>query len=318
MPTVTLAHGEDFEGWRRAARALAMASVRPDEVVWRWDGGGEPSDLGEPAGTGFSVPRQFVELAQTVVRHASPDRFGRLYALLCRLKDQPRLIGDHLDSLVRTVEEMALEVRARDRGSGDAGAALAALKDEAAGCTRCHLYRRATQTVFSDGPVSARLMLVGEQPGDQEDLAGRPFVGPAGQLLDRALAAAGIDRARAYVTNAVKHFKFEPRGPRRIHQKPETTEIAACRWWLSQERALVRPAVTVALGATAAQALLSRTVTIGRTRGAPVTLEDGGECWVTVHPSFLLRIDDRDRAEAEFTRFVDDLKRARERAEALE
>lgn len=316
MPTVTLAHGEDFEGWRRAARALAIAGVRPDEVVWRWDGG-EPQDYGEPAGTGFSVPRQFVDLAQTVVRHDSPDRFGRLYELLYRLKDQPRLLHDRSDPLVRSIEDMALEVRARDLGGGNAGAALAVLKEEAAGCTRCPLHKPASRTVFSDGPVAARLMLVGEQPGDQEDLAGRPFVGPAGQLLDRALAKAGIDRARAYVTNAVKHFKFEPRGPRRIHQKPEAHEIAACRWWLSQERALVRPAVTVALGATAAQALLGRIVTIGRARGAPVTLEDGGECWVTVHPSFLLRINDRDRAEAEFTRFVDDLKRARARVEAL-
>jgi probable DNA metabolism protein len=197
---------------------------------------------------------------------------------------------------------------------GNSQIAWEALRDEAKGCTRCHLYKPATQTVFGEGPVDARLMLVGEQPGDQEDLAGRPFVGPAGQLLDKALGEAGIDRAAAYVTNAVKHFKFEPRGKRRIHAKPDAPEIQACRWWIEQERMLIRPPVTVALGATAARALLGRVVTISRTRGEMQTLEDGGECWVTIHPSYLLRIDDRARADEEYARFVEDLKHAKARA----
>lgn len=189
---------------------------------------------------------------------------------------------------------------------GDAGD-LGALRAAAAGCTRCPLYAPATQTVFGEGPEQAPMMLVGEQPGDQEDLAGRPFVGPAGQVLDRALAAAGVARDRAYVTNAVKHFKFEPRGKRRIHSKPDTGEIEACRWWLDEELRLVAPKVVVALGATAARALTGRSVTIGRERGRPQPLPGGAALWITVHPSYLLRIDDRAAAEAEFERFVADL-----------
>ena len=189
---------------------------------------------------------------------------------------------------------------------GDGGD-LGALRAAAAGCTRCPLYAPATQTVFGEGPGHAALMLVGEQPGDQEDLAGRPFVGPAGQVLDRALAAAGVTRDRAYVTNAVKHFKFEPRGKRRIHSKPDTGEIEACRWWLDEELRLVAPRVVVALGATAARALTGRNVTIGRERGRPQSLPGGAALWITVHPSYLLRIEDRAAAEAEFERFVADL-----------
>jgi len=197
---------------------------------------------------------------------------------------------------------------------GNSAVAWAALREEAAGCTRCHLFRHATRTVFGEGPVDARLMLVGEQPGDQEDLVGRPFVGPAGQMLDRALGEAGIDRARTYVTNAVKHFKFLPRGKRRLHQKPDGPEIEACRWWLDRERLLVRPAVTVALGATAARALIGKVVTITATRGRPIALPDGGDGWVTIHPSYLLRIEDKAAAAREYARFVADLRGAWQRA----
>ena len=194
---------------------------------------------------------------------------------------------------------------------------LPATRRAAMSCTRCDLYKHATQTVFGEGPTDAELMFVGEQPGDQEDLAGHPFVGPAGQLFDRALAEAGIDRARTYVTNAVKHFKFEPRGKRRIHAKPDTSEIAACNHWLVAERALVKPKLTVALGATAARALTGKTVTIGKTRGEPLTLADGTEAWITVHPSFLLRIEDREAARLEYDRFVEDLVAAKARVEVL-
>lgn len=187
------------------------------------------------------------------------------------------------------------------------------LREEAAACTRCTLYRHATQTVFGEGPADARLMFVGEQPGDQEDLAGRPFVGPAGQVLDRAIAAAGIDRARVYVTNAVKHFKFEQRGKRRIHQRPDAGEIAACRWWIEQEMLLVKPAVVVALGATAARALFGKVMTISRERGRPLVLPGGGEAWITVHPSYLLRLPDEAVAEREYDRFVADLKAVKAR-----
>jgi DNA polymerase len=189
-------------------------------------------------------------------------------------------------------------------------AAWAALRDEAAGCTRCPLYKPATQTVFGEGPVDAPLMFVGEQPGDQEDLAGRPFVGPAGQVFDRALAAAAIDRTRVYVTNAVKHFKFEQRGKRRIHSSPAAGEINACRWWVEQERMLVRPQMTVALGATAARSLFGKAMTIGRERGRVLDLPGGGAGWITVHPSYLLRLPDKVQAEEEYAAFVEDLRRA--------
>jgi uracil-DNA glycosylase len=461
MRVAYLVAEDDFDGWRDAARGLATARVPADQVVWQV--GAQASDLfgdeavPEAAAGAFSVPRPFVELAQSVVAHADPERFALLYRMLLRLRDEPRLITDHADPLLRRLEEMANVVRrdmhkmrafvrfreveteegprfvawfepehhivrmnagffARrfanmrwsiltpelsvhwdgemlaegpgatkaDAPEGDpveevwkayfsaifnparlkigamlkemprrywknmpetalvpqliAGAqtreanmvaasradiggnsriAWEALRDEAAACTRCHLHKCATQTVFGEGEVTARLMLVGEQPGDQEDLAGKPFVGPAGQVLDKALAQAGVDRATTYVTNAVKHFKFEQRGKRRIHSKPNGPEIDACRWWIDQERMLIRPPVTVALGATAARSLLGKVVTISGTRGKLVTLADGGECWVTIHPSYLLRLQDRAQAEDEFARFVEDLKVANARVAAL-
>ena len=196
---------------------------------------------------------------------------------------------------------------------------LPALEKAARRCQGCDLYKCATQTVFGEGKPAARVMFVGEQPGDQEDLAGRPFVGPAGQLFDRALGDAGIDRSATYVTNAVKHFKFEPRGKRRIHSRPQGPEIEACRWWIEQERELIRPRVTVALGATAARSLFGRTVTISRMRGEPHLLpDDGGEAWVTVHPSFLLRVPEEARKREEYGRFVADLRSIADRAKAPE
>ncbi|WP_174297591.1 UdgX family uracil-DNA binding protein [Sphingomonas bacterium] len=228
----------------------------------------------------------------------------------------PELIAGARARELEMIETAQNDRTADDRTGvgGNAQAAWEALKEEAAGCTRCHLYKPATQTVFGEGPVSAPLMFVGEQPGDNEDLQGKPFIGPAGQMFDRALAEAGIPRADAYVTNAVKHFKFEPRGKRRIHAKPDAGEIEACRWWIDQERMLLRPKVTVALGATAARSLFGRVVTIGRERGRAQRLpkgpggEDGGEAWITVHPSFLLRIPEPERAREEYARFVDDLR----------
>jgi DNA polymerase len=184
------------------------------------------------------------------------------------------------------------------------------LREEAAGCTRCGLFKCATQTVFGEGPIDAPLMILGEQPGDQEDLTGKPFVGPAGQLFDRALDEAGIDRGRVYVSNAVKHFKYEQRGKRRIHSKPNAGEIQACRWWYEQERALIRPRMTLAMGATAARSMLGMTVTITAARDMTHALPEGGEGRVTVHPSYLLRIEDKVQAAAEYARFVEDLRAA--------
>jgi DNA polymerase len=479
MRVVSLSHPEDFEGWRDAARALALARVPPDQVSWQV---GAAADLFadeaalEPGDdTSFSVPRPFIELARAAVCHNDPERFSLLYTLLLRLRSNARAMEDEADPLVRRLELMAKEVRrdmhkmraflrfreiasdgttryvawfepehhivrtnagffvrrfsnmdwsiltpelsahwdgealtfspgatradapagdpveetwktyyssifnparvkvkamtremprkywknmpetalvgeliagARGREAamverskrklseiekagiavaekaerrlqpgGNALAAWEALLEDAKGCTRCHLYKCATQTVFGEGPLDAPLMFVGEQPGDQEDIAGRPFVGPAGQLFERALAAAGVDRSKTYVTNAVKHFKFEQRGKRRIHSKPDASEVEACRWWLDQELTLIRPPIIVALGATAARSIFRKVVTINAMRGRPHQLAEGGEAWVTVHPSFLLRV--RDNKEAEYEKFVADLVMVRKRLAQL-
>jgi len=185
---------------------------------------------------------------------------------------------------------------------------IPALRAAAARCTGCELYRRATQTVFGEGAHRARVMLVGEQPGHEEDLSGRPFVGPAGRLLDRALAEAGIDRQATYVTNVVKHFKWEPRGKRRIHTRPSAAEIAACRPWLDAEIAALEPQAIVCLGATAAQALLGRQFRVSRDRGRFVPSPLAPRVLATVHPSSLLRAPDEDTRRRETERFVGDLK----------
>ena len=185
---------------------------------------------------------------------------------------------------------------------------LSTLRSVAAGCTACPLYLTGTQTVFGDGPAKADLMLVGEQPGDKEDLAGEPFVGPAGKLLDRALGDAGIDRRRVYVTNVVKHFKWEARGKRRIHKKPNMAEITACKPWLESEIAVVKPKVLVCLGATAAQALLGKDFRVSQQRGELVDSELAPTVTATVHPSSILRARDDATRAAELKGFVADLK----------
>jgi uracil-DNA glycosylase len=458
MRVVTLPAPDDFDAWRDAARGLIADDVPPEDVVWQV--GAESTDLfattadpvAPPAPGAMSVPRAFLDLARNAILHSDPERFALLYALLARLRNQPKLLEDRADPLIRRLDGLAKNVRrdihkmraflrfrempedgatryvawfepdhhivranaaffvnrfasmrwsiltpetslhwdgaalsegpgaskedapdgdpveevwktyyasifnparvkvgamlkemprkywknmpetalvpgllasaqARESGmierargaiGGNAQIAWEALREEAMGCTRCHLHRHATQTVFGEGPVTASLMFVGEQPGDQEDLAGHPFVGPAGQVFDRALAQAGIDRAETYVTNAVKHFKFEQRGKRRIHAKPDAGEIEACRWWIEQERMLLRPKVTVALGATAARSLFGKVMTISRERGRALRLpDDGGEAWITVHPSYLLRLPDKAQAEEEYERFVEDLKLAK-------
>ncbi len=459
---ITLAGPDDFDGWRDAARALALAGVPTEAISWSDDAAqGDLLSQGDmvppPASTAapFSVPRPFIDLAQSAILHSDPERFALLYQLLLAVRASPTMLEDKADPLLRRVETLAKAVRrdihkmrafvrfreieesdgahfvawfepdhhivranagffirrfAAMRWSiltlqvsihwdgetlregpgatrGDAPAAdpvediwkgyyaaifnparlkvgamlsempkkywrnlpeatlipdliagaqareasmIAAsprpsnimtawgdIRDEAMACTCCPLHRDATQTVFGEGPLDAALMFIGEQPGDQEDLAGRPFVGPAGQIFDAALAQARIDRGRVYITNAVKHFKHERRGKRRIHQTPQTPEINACRWWMEREIDLIRPRIIVALGATAARALLGRAVTIGQTRGAPVPLPDGAEAWVTVHPSYLLRMPDEGKKAEERARFVEELRTIGARAKAL-
>jgi DNA polymerase len=196
------------------------------------------------------------------------------------------------------------------RETGEVPASLADIAEMIQGCRRCGLWRDATQGVPGEGPAEAPLMLVGEQPGDQEDLAGRAFVGPAGQMLDRAMAQAGVDRSRLYLTNAVKHFKHEPQGKRRLHKTPNGGEVKACRWWLDHERRLVRPRVILALGATAAGAVIGKPTSILTSRGQAIALDGQSQALVTVHPSYLLRLPDAQAQAEGFAMLVQDLKQA--------
>ena len=185
---------------------------------------------------------------------------------------------------------------------------LDSLRREAASCRACPLWKKATQTVFGEGPPNAEILLVGEQPGDREDIQGRPFVGPAGLLLDRALSEAGVDRGRVYVTNAVKHFKFEPRGKRRLHKRPNASEIKICRRWLLDEIEAIGPRLIIALGATAAQSLAGRVIPIQSNRGAVLDLANGLRVLVTIHPSALLRLQDEEEKRSGYASFVNDLR----------
>ena len=197
-----------------------------------------------------------------------------------------------------------------------AAALLKTVAKEAAACTLCPLYRNATQTVFGEGSARATLMMVGEQPGDQEDLAGHPFVGPAGKILEKAMAEAGLDRKKVWLTNAVKHFKNEPRGKKRLHKRPNRYEVEVCRVWLRQEISLVKPQLILALGVTAAVALAGRPVVLSRERGRVIELVDGQRGMVTTHPSSILRMPDQKARHAAFAALVKDLKAAVKQAAA--
>jgi len=207
-------------------------------------------------------------------------------------------------------------VAAGEREMRERPTSLEGLSQALAKCTDCAIAECGTRAVMGEGSMNAALMIVGEQPGDQEDLAGRPFVGPAGQLLDACLARAGIDRQAAYITNAVKHFKFTAKGKRRLHQSPGAKEIDSCRWWLESERDLVRPKLVLALGASAARGLLGKTVSIVKARGRPHRLEDGSELWITVHPSYLLRLEG-EAHQQQAALFAADLMMVRERLREL-
>ena len=255
-------------------------------------------------------------LKVAAMRSEMPKRYWRN---LPEARLIPELIAAASDRTAAMVERPSAEpsrrvVRAAPRRAPDPALGLdppRTLDEVAAGveaCRRCDLWRDATQGVPGTGPAQARLMFVGEQPGDQEDLAGKPFVGPAGQTLDRALAEAGVPRGETYVTNAVKHFKHELRGKRRIHQTPNVGEVQHCRWWLDAERRLVRPRVVVALGATAALAVFGKAMPIGKSRGQAFRLEDQGRGVVTYHPSFLLRVPDAAAKAEAYAAFVDDLR----------
>jgi uracil-DNA glycosylase len=430
MRRIVLANETDWEGWRKATRALVLAGVSPDDVRWSVRSHDEDGDPLQDGSGSFGVSRALVSLASLAIQARDPQRFALLYRLVWRANAGERVLENSGDPEVRRAQGLAFAVRAEahkmrallrflpaqegkltryigwyepahyvleanaqliarrfpslafailtPEGAAhwdgtelrfSAGIGRNAVPDDAAlrswwqshhaqllsasrigtaipeaealdeaprppdrpplgpvvlplradpplqeamheasDCRRCHLHELATQTVFGEGPAHARSIFVGEQPGDQEDVIGRPFVGPAGQIMDRGLEEAGIDRRTVYITNAVKHFKFEPRGKRRIHKTPETPEIQACRFWLDVELVRLRPKLVVAMGGTAARAVLGRAVTIGRERGRPID-QDGHTVFVTVHPSFLLRVPDEAAKAREYRAFVADLRK---------
>ena len=256
-------------------------------------------------------------LNPTAMRSEMPKKYWHnlpeAHLIAPLIREASNRIGQMLgDSVTEPTRKGRVQVAPASRGSESGPAAtLDELRQQAIGCRECPLWTSATQTVFGEGPPQAPVMLVGEQPGDQEDLAGRPFVGPAGKMLDRALADAAVARESVYVTNAVKHFKFTLRGKRRLHQKPDGSEIDACRHWLRAEIEFVRPRLLVALGATAAVAMFGRAVKIGETRGRLLPFE-GRQALVTVHPSYILRLPDEAVKQSEYRRFVADLRLARD------
>jgi len=221
----------------------------------------------------------------------------------------PELVAGAQSREAKMVEKGALEFDERPE-------TLAAIDKAISACRKCPIGLLDNHAVMGEGPQDAALMIVGEQPGDQEDMKGRPFVGPAGQLLDDHLQTAGIDRSAAYVTNAVKHFKYVQRGKRRIHQSPAAKEIDTCRWWMESERAIVQPKLVLAMGASAARGMLGKTVSISKARGAPIQLEDGSELWVTAHPSYLLRLDGAAKDE-QVRLFDNDLRAVRQRLDEI-
>jgi DNA polymerase len=336
-----------FEAWQAAARTLLAGRVAPADVDWRErrgerqsePGGSEsaagsgdaPPPAGDPAAAAgqFRVPRQFLDVARQAAGANNAARWQVLYEVLWRIVTEGHdVLRDSEDRTVRrlfglaaqarreaerTETEAVLRLEAEGGGAArfvPARADWPALADAATRCTGCDLYRHATQTVFGRGPLDARIVLVGEQPGDQEDLRGAPFVGPAGEVLDRALGEAALDRDRVYVTNAVKHFKFVQRGKRRIHQTPRLPEIVACRPWVEAELRVIAPSTVVCLGATAARSLLGADFRLMRDRGRVFPSRWARRTLATFHPSAVLRGEDAAAQERLYRMLVDDLRLA--------
>jgi DNA polymerase len=304
-----------FESWQAAARALLRDETPPAQV--RWHEASPPrqpslDDHPAPAGA-VKVPRQFVELARQAAAGSDPARWQILYETLWRLVHENReLLNDVRDPGVRRFQALLTQHTAEPEADGatkfvPAGASLDELKAAAARCKGCELYRHATQTVFGRGSAHARIVFIGEQPGDQEDRQGAPFVGPAGEVFDKALAEVGLERDKVYVTNAVKHFKFEQRGKRRIHQTPRAAELNACRPWLEAELASIKPDVLVCLGATAARAIFGDKFRITKDRGRFAATRWAAKTIATYHPSAVLR-GETDAQQAElYAMLVEDL-----------
>ncbi|HVE65151.1 MAG TPA: UdgX family uracil-DNA binding protein [Thermoanaerobaculia bacterium] len=311
-----------LESWRAAARILLAEGVVPEEVVWReaamQAGLFEPEVIGEsPGDTPFRVPRAFVDLAAAAARHSDPERWRLLYSVLWKIiRNSPEILASETDPDLTRLKKLARHIADADLAARTPGAAefvpktndLEELRRASLACRGCDLYRDATQTVFGKGPPGARAVFVGEAPGDQEDIQGAPFVGPAGEVFDRALVAAGLPRGDVYVTNAVKHFKFVRTPKRRIHQTPGPVEIGACRPWLEAELAVIRPEMVVCLGGTAAKSLLGADFRIMKQRGQ--IFEGTGwapKAMATLHPSAVLRAEDAAGQERLYGMLVADL-----------
>jgi DNA polymerase len=325
MARRTVEVGPTFESWQAAARMLLHDEVAPGEVTWR-EGAPTTGPLAAAPSTA-RVPREFVELARQAASAPDPERWALLYGVLWRLVHEQRdLLAQAGDPQVRRLKALAGEGQREPRSPGPAiepqgagafippNATLDQLRDASAGCRGCDLYRHATQTVFGRGPTTARIVLVGEQAGDQEDRKGAPFVGPAGEVLDRALVEIGLDRQHVYVTNVVKHFKFTERGKRRIHETPRAPEIAACRPWLEAELEIIRPAVLGVLGATAARALIGSEFRLMRQHGQVVSTRWSPRTIATIHPSAVLRGQDDAEQARLYATLRDDLRLMREAA----
>jgi len=306
-----------FEGWQATARALLRDETPPGQVRWREASNArQPSLHPEPPAAGtVKVPRQFLELARQAAAASDPARWEILYDVLWRLVHENRnLLEDPKDPGIRRLHGLLAPQAAESEPDGaarfvPAGAGLGELRAAAARCTGCDLYRHATQTVFGRGSADARTVFIGEQPGDQEDRQGAPFVGPAGEVFDRALAEAGLERETVYVTNAVKHFKFELRGKRRIHQTPRASELQACRPWLEAELSLIKPDILVCLGATAARAIFGDKFRITKDRGHFAATRWAPKTIATYHPSAVLR-GETDAQQAElYAMLLEDLRK---------
>lgn len=304
-----------LDSWRSVARRLVAEGVPPEEIVWReasahampglFDEPAAPERKSVEAAPELRVPRAFVELAGTAAGSRDPERWRLLYSVLWRIaRKQQDVFASGLDPEVARLREIAGGAAPFVPATAD----LEELRRAAASCRGCDLYRHPKQTVFGKGPQSARAVLVGEAPGDQEDLQGAPFVGPAGEVLDRALVEAGLPREDVYVTNAVKHFKFVLRGKRRIHQTPVSSEIGACRPWLDAELAVIRPRVLVCLGATASRALLGPDFRLMKERGRFLQSRWAPKLIATLHPSAVLRAEDAAGQERLYGLLLSDLR----------
>lgn len=300
-----------FESWQSAARALLREGVPPEEVQWN-DGSIVQSSLltltapraVEPV-TQYRVPAHFIDMAQRAAAGADPDRWALLYRVLWRIvRENHDLLGVENDKDVARFAQLSQPTA---RPFVPETQSIETLREAVKACRGCDLYKHATQAVFSRGPQTARVALVGEVPGDQEDLRGVPFVGPAGEVLDRALAEVQLKRDELYVTNAVKHFKFERVGKRRIHKTPSPVEVAACRPWIETELLIVRPQVVVCLGATAARSMLGDQFRLMKQHGQWIESKWAPRTMATIHPSAVLRADDPPMQERNYSILVEDL-----------